>query len=71
MILSTTDGWMFLLIGHLVGAVLSLVLFSVTVVSCPLLLDKNVDFITAMITSLKTVNQNPCRCFCGASSWWC
>jgi uncharacterized membrane protein len=57
-ILTTPDGWTFLVIGHLVGAFLSLVLFSVTVVSCPLLLDRNIDFITAIITSVKAVQQN-------------
>jgi uncharacterized membrane protein len=58
MILTTPDGWTFLVVGHLVGAFLSLVLFTVTVVSCPLLLDRNVDFITAIITSVKAVQQN-------------
>ena len=57
-ILATPDGWMFLVVGHLVGAFLSLVLFTVTVVSCPLLLDRNIDFITAIITSIKAVRQN-------------
>lgn len=58
MILTTPDGWAFLIVGHLVGAFLSLALFTVTVVSCPLLLDRNVDFITAIITSVKAVRQN-------------
>ena len=50
---------MFLLIGNIVGSVLSLVLFSLTVVSFPLLLDRDVDFITAMITSVRAVVMNP------------
>ena len=50
---------MFLLIGHVVGAVLSVVLFSLTVVSFPMLLDREVDFITAMITSVRAVVTSP------------
>ncbi len=40
------------------GAVLALFLYSVTVVSVPLLLDKEVDFISAMILSFQTVQAN-------------
>ena len=58
-LLTTPEGWIFLAIGHADGAVLSLVLFSLTVVSFPLLLDRDVDFITAMITSVRAVVQNP------------
>jgi hypothetical protein len=36
-----------------VGAALSLILFSLTVVSFPLLLDRDVDFVTAMITCVR------------------
>jgi len=57
-VLTTSDGLWFLLVGHVVGAVLSLVLFSVTVISCPMLLDRECDFITAMITSVKTVTTS-------------
>ena len=42
-----------------VCAVLALVLFSITVVSIPLLLDRESDFVTAMITSVKTVAASP------------
>ncbi|MDK9696307.1 MAG: DUF2189 domain-containing protein [Siculibacillus sp.] len=56
---STPEGWIFLGIGHLDGAILSLVAFTLTVVSFPLLLDRDVDFITAMITSVKAVFVNP------------
>lgn len=56
---TTPEGWLFLLIGHVVGAALSLVLFSLTVVSFPLLLDRDVDFVTAMITSVRAVVTSP------------
>ncbi|MEP1093124.1 MAG: DUF2189 domain-containing protein [Rhizobiaceae bacterium] len=55
----TTNGWTFLVVGHIVGAVISLVLFTLTVVSCPLLLEREVDFVTAMITSIRAVFASP------------
>ncbi|WP_019955264.1 DUF2189 domain-containing protein [Yoonia vestfoldensis] len=41
-----------------VGAVLAFLLFALTVVSLPLVLDREVDFVTAMLTSLAVVRQN-------------
>jgi len=41
-----------------VGAILALLLFSMTVVSLPLVLHREVDFVTAMLTSMKTVREN-------------
>lgn len=58
-VLTTSEGLMFLMIGNLIGAALSLILFSLTVVSFPLLLDRDVDFITAMITSVRAVVTSP------------
>lgn len=59
-VLTTNEGLLFLAIGNLVGAVLSLILFSLTVVSFPLLLDRgDIDFVTAMITSVRAVVTNP------------
>lgn len=57
-ILTTPAGWTFLAVGHVVGAVLALILFSITVVSIPLLMEREVDFVTAMITSVKAVTTN-------------
>ena len=54
-VLTTSEGLIFLAIGNVVGAALSLILFSLTVVSFPLLLDRDVDFVTAMITSVRAV----------------
>lgn len=56
---TTPEGWMFLVVGHLVGAALALALFSITVVSIPLLLEREVDFVTALITSIQAVFLNP------------
>ncbi|WP_417520153.1 DUF2189 domain-containing protein [Minwuia sp.] len=56
---TTGEGATFLLLGSLVGAVLATILFTLTVIAMPLLLDKNVDVVTAMITSVKTVLQSP------------
>ncbi|MGB8399862.1 DUF2189 domain-containing protein, partial [Bradyrhizobium sp.] len=58
-VLTTNEGLMFLAIGNAVGAALSLILFSLTVVSFPLLLDRDVDFVTAMITSVRAVVTSP------------
>lgn len=58
-VLTTTPGLIFLLIGNVIGAVLSTVLFSLSVVSFPLVLDRDVDFVTAMITSVRAVVLNP------------
>jgi len=58
-VLTTNEGLMFLVIGNAVGAALSLILFSLTVVSFPLLLDRDVDFVTAMVTSVRSVVTSP------------
>ncbi|MDE3080043.1 MAG: DUF2189 domain-containing protein [Paracoccaceae bacterium] len=58
-ILLSPDGMSMLAVGTLVGAVFAAVLFSITVVSLPLLLEKELDFVTAMITSVSAVIHNP------------
>ena len=58
-ILTTYNGFIFLGIGTLVGAFLSTALFTVTVISMPLLLDREIDFVSAMVTSIKAVFQSP------------
>ena len=62
---STTDmllsanGLMMLAVGGAIGGAMAAALFALSVVSLPLLLDKEVDFITAMITSVQSVLRNP------------
>ncbi|MCU0832465.1 MAG: DUF2189 domain-containing protein [Rhizobiaceae bacterium] len=58
-LLHTTQGWLFLLFGHVIGAVLALSMFSLTVIAMPMLLEREMDFITAMITSVKAVITSP------------
>lgn len=55
----TPNGLAMLAIGSAVGAVFAIVLFSITVISLPLLMDREIDFVTAMITSFSTVRDNP------------
>ena len=55
----TPEGLTMLAFGTVVGAVFAAVLFALTVVSLPLLLDRDVDFITAMIASWTLVLANP------------
>ncbi len=56
---TTSNGLLFLGVGTIVGAFLATVLFSITVVSMPLLLDHEIDFVSAMILSVKAVIANP------------
>jgi uncharacterized membrane protein len=57
-LLSSPQGQMMLIVGTLVGAVIAFVIFSVTAVSLPLLLERDIDFVTAMITSWNAVLMN-------------
>ncbi|MEM6744665.1 MAG: DUF2189 domain-containing protein [Pseudomonadota bacterium] len=58
-VLTTQAGWGFTLVGSVVGGFLALVLFSTTVVAIPLLLERERDFVTAIITSVKAVTTSP------------
>jgi uncharacterized membrane protein len=53
------NGPLMLLVGTLIGGGFALALFSFTVVGLPLLLEYEVDFITAIITSVAAVRLNP------------
>ena len=55
----TPNGLAMIAMGTAVGAAFSAVLFSMTVVALPMLLDREVDFVTAMLTSLAVVRRNP------------
>lgn len=55
----TTGGWLMIVIGMGVGFGFALVVLAVSVVSFPLLLDRNVSVATAIITSVKVARANP------------
>ncbi len=57
-LLSTGNGIAMLLFGSLVGGLIAFVLFSLTVVALPMLLDRDIDFVTAMVTSFNSVTSN-------------
>lgn len=54
----TGPGILMLLVGGIVGALMALAFYAITVFSLPLLVDREVDFITAIIVSLATVRSN-------------
>ncbi len=55
---TTPEGLGFLAVGSLIGALISFSLFADTVVSMPLLMAKDIDFVSAIIVSFKTVRAN-------------
>lgn len=63
-VFTTSGGLTFLAVGTIVGAVLSTILFTITVIAMPLLLDRKVDVVTAMITSVRTVLKSPAVMLC-------
>ena len=58
-VISTPSGLTFLAVGTIVGLVLALILFSTTVFAMPMLLDTEIDFVTAMVTSIRGVLASP------------
>ncbi|MXO96165.1 DUF2189 domain-containing protein [Erythrobacter aquimaris] len=54
----TPAGLAMLAVGTGVGAIMALAFYAVTVVSLPMLVDREVDFLTAIITSLAAFRSN-------------
>ncbi|MBR0655975.1 DUF2189 domain-containing protein [Plastoroseomonas arctica] len=58
-VFGTSEGWELIIIGHTVGAIFATIVLAVTVVSFPLLLDRNPGLGVAVRTSLRAVAANP------------
>jgi uncharacterized membrane protein len=58
-ILTTRAGWTLILLGNAVGFLFAVVVFMISAVSFPLLLDRRVSFSTAVGTSLEAIWENP------------
>jgi len=58
-IFATPAGLLFLVVGNAVGAVIALAVFSFSVTSFPMLFERDCDFVTAMVTSVRVVLASP------------
>ena len=58
-VLTTSNGWKLIIIGNAVGFLFALASFVISVVSFPLLLDRDVGAAVAVATSVRTVLANP------------
>ncbi len=58
-LLFTREGITMLVMGTVAGGALSFVLFSITVIGIPLVVDREIDVVSAMITSFSLVLNNP------------
>ncbi|WP_231638891.1 DUF2189 domain-containing protein [Aurantiacibacter marinus] len=56
--LATPVGIAMLTVGSIVGAIIALFFYAITVISLPMLVDRDVDFITAIITSVSALRAN-------------
>lgn len=56
--LITPAGIAMLIVGSAVGAIMAYAFYAMTVISLPMLVDRKVDFLTAIISSLKTLRRN-------------
>ena len=55
----TPEGLGMLAMGSVMGGLFALLVYMITVIALPLLLDREVDFVTAMITSFGIVTAHP------------
>jgi uncharacterized membrane protein len=58
-VFTTPSGWALIIVGNSVGFLFAIVVFTLNVVSFPLLLDRNVGLMTAVGTSVRAVAANP------------
>ena len=55
---ATAGGWLLIICGNLVGLVFACIVLGITIVSFPMMLDRNADVTLAVRTSLQAVMQN-------------
>lgn len=58
-VVTTQSGALFFVASNGVGALIAFAVFAITVVSPTLLVDREIDFVTAMLTSVRLVLANP------------
>lgn len=58
-VLTTSDGIEFATIGSIIGLVMATTVFSTCLFSLPMMLDRDVDVVTAVIASVRAVAQQP------------
>ena len=58
-VFGTAEGWTMLAIGTVSGGILAGILFATTVIAMPLLVEREMDVVTAIVTSWKTVLASP------------
>src|SRR4029077_1395591 len=58
-VLTTSQGWKLIIYGNAVGLLFALAAFAISVVSFPLLLDRDVGAAVAIMTSLRAIATNP------------
>lgn len=59
LLFTTVEGWQLILFGNLAGFLFAVVTLVTTFLSFPLLVDRPVDFVTAVQTSLRAARRNP------------
>jgi uncharacterized membrane protein len=58
-ILTTPEGWQLIMIGNAIGLVFAVISFALSVISFPLLLDRDAGLAGAITTSLRAIAKNP------------
>jgi uncharacterized membrane protein len=58
-VFTTSRGWTLIVLGNAIGCVFAVVVLSISVISFPLLLDRDVGLAVAILTSLRAVRENP------------
>jgi len=58
-VLTTRAGWTLIIVGNGVGLLFAILVFTISVVSFPLLLDRDVGAAGALLTSIRAVARNP------------
>ena len=58
-VLTTSNGLALAIIGTLIGGAIAFFVFAVSVISVPMLMDREIDFATAIMASVDAVKRNP------------